>query len=67
LLGFNRQKRVLPQALGYSYNLRSKFRIGDTMQVEVYRNLHTGNWSIRSAKSGRVVDHADTVYITGAK
>ena len=37
------------------------------MQVEVYRNLHTGSWSIRSTASGRVVDRADTVYITGAK
>ena len=37
------------------------------MIVEVYRNLHTGSWSIRSSKTGLVIDHADQVHLTGAK
>ena len=37
------------------------------MIVEVYRNLHTGSWSIRDSKTGLVVDHAEQVCLAGAK
>ncbi|MFE8701153.1 hypothetical protein ACFYKX_11160 [Cytobacillus sp. FJAT-54145] len=32
--------------------------------VEVYRNLHTGNYSIRDAKTGHVLGHAETVQLS---
>lgn len=35
--------------------------------VEVYRNLHTGRWSVRDAASGRVVAHADAVTLADAR
>ncbi len=31
------------------------------MRYQVYRNLHTKNWSIRDAKTKRVVGHADHI------
>lgn len=34
-------------------------------QVEVYRNLHKGNWSIR--QFGRIVGHADNVALLDAE
>ena len=34
-------------------------------KVEVYRNLHKHCWSIRDTKTGRVVSHADSVYLKG--
>ena len=33
------------------------------MQVEVYFNLHKYIWSVRSAKTGRVILHTDKVHI----
>jgi hypothetical protein len=39
------------------------------MRVEVYRNLHTGTWSLRHLEGwnkGKVVDHPDTVRIDNA-
>ena len=37
------------------------------MIVEVYRNLHTGSWSIRDSRTGLVVDHAEQVCLAGAR
>lgn len=37
------------------------------MRVQVYMNLHTGRWSIRSKATGRVVDHADNVLLHNAR
>lgn len=34
--------------------------------VQVYRNLHNGRWSIRSAASGLVLAHADKVVLCNA-
>jgi len=31
------------------------------MQVDVYKNLHTGNWSVLDRKTGRVCKHLDRV------
>jgi hypothetical protein len=31
------------------------------MKVQVYRNLHTGGYSVRDIKTGRVILHADEV------
>ena len=36
-------------------------------RVEVYRNLHTGTWSVRDCKTGRVVGHMDACSIYDAK
>jgi len=33
------------------------------MRVEVYFNLHKHQWSVRSARSGRVILHTDKVHI----
>ena len=33
------------------------------MRVEVYFNLHKHTWSVRSAKTGRVILHTDKVHI----
>jgi hypothetical protein len=32
-------------------------------KVFVYRNLHTGTWSVRDHKTKRVVKHCDLVYL----
>lgn len=37
------------------------------MRVEVYRNLHTGTWSVRDTSTGRVIAHPDTVWMVDAK
>ena len=37
------------------------------MKAEVYRNLHTGTWSVRDLRVGKVVDHPDNVVIRNAK
>lgn len=37
------------------------------MKVEVYRNLHTGTWSVRQCSTGLVIDHPTTVLISDAK
>jgi len=37
------------------------------MRVEVYRNLHKNCWSVRDTKTGRVVDHTDSISIHNAK
>ena len=37
------------------------------MKVEVYRNLHKNCWSIRDTKTGRVIEHTDSVHIKNAK
>jgi hypothetical protein len=39
------------------------------MRVEVYRNLHTGTWSVRGlegAMKGKVFSHPNFVYLTNA-
>jgi len=36
------------------------------MRVFVYRNLHKNCWSVRSCETGRVVFHADAVWIMDA-
>jgi hypothetical protein len=39
------------------------------MRVEVYRNLHTGTWSVRALEGwdqGRVIMHPDTVRVDNA-
>lgn len=36
------------------------------MRVEVYRNLHTGTWSVRDIGVGRVVAHPNEVQIANA-
>lgn len=36
------------------------------MRAEVYRNLHTGTWSVRDLGVGRVVDHPRNVIIKDA-
>ena len=33
------------------------------MRVEVYFNLHKHTWSVRSARSGRVILHTDRVHV----
>jgi hypothetical protein len=33
------------------------------MRVEVYRNLHTGMWSVRNCQTGLVVDHVHEIAI----
>lgn len=35
-------------------------------RVEVYRNLHTGTWSVRDTRTGRVIAHPDRVAVTDA-
>ena len=37
------------------------------MKVEVYRNLHKNCWSIRNAKTGKVIEHFDYICIKDAK
>lgn len=37
------------------------------MRVEVYRNLHTGTWSVRDIGVGRVIAHPNEVQIADAK
>ena len=37
------------------------------MRVQVYRNLHKRCWSIRNAKSRRVIGHADSVLLVNAR
>jgi hypothetical protein len=37
------------------------------MRVQVYWNLHSKTWSIRDAKTRRVVGHADTLELTNCK
>lgn len=34
--------------------------------VQVYRNLHNGRWSVRSAKTGLVLAHADEIILIDA-
>ena len=41
----------------------SKKKLTDK-SVYVYRNLHTNTWSIRSRKTGRVLEHRTTVYLS---
>jgi hypothetical protein len=36
------------------------------MIVEVYRNLHTGSWSIRNSKTGLVIDRVNQAHLTDA-
>lgn len=36
------------------------------MRAEVYKNLHTGTWSVRDIGVGKVVDHPLTVVIKDA-
>ena len=36
------------------------------MSTFVYRNLRTGNWSLRDTSTGLVYDHKDTVFMVGA-
>lgn len=45
--------------------LRDNARTGS--RVFVYRNLHTGCWSIKSKETGRVVAHADRVELSDAR
>lgn len=35
-------------------------------RVEVYRNLHTGTWSVRDTRTGRVVAHPNRVAVRDA-
>jgi hypothetical protein len=37
------------------------------IKVEVYRNLHQDNWSVREQKTGLVIDHVPYICITNAK
>jgi hypothetical protein len=37
------------------------------MRVEVYRNLHRGDWSIRSCTTGRVIGHSDQVFLADVR
>ena len=37
------------------------------MRVEVYRNLHTGTWSVRDTRTGRVVAHPTRVAVADAQ
>jgi len=32
-------------------------------KVFVYRNLHTGTWSVKDKKTNRVIKHTDTVFL----
>ena len=41
----------------------SKKKLTDK-SVYVYRNLHTNTWSIRSRKTGRILEHRTTVYLS---
>ena len=36
-------------------------------KVEVYRNLHQDNWSVREQKTGLVIDHVPYICIKNAK
>lgn len=36
------------------------------MRVEVYRNLHTGTWSVRDTRTGRVIAHPERVAVADA-
>jgi hypothetical protein len=36
------------------------------MDVDIYRNLHKGTWSIRDRATGRVIGHADSVLVKNA-
>ena len=36
-------------------------------RVDIYRNLHSGTWSVRDCKSGRVTDHVDMCSVYDAK
>jgi len=36
------------------------------MKVEVYRNLHQKCWSVRDCKTGKVVDHVQSVHLNNA-
>ena len=37
------------------------------MRVEVYRNLHTGTWSVRDTRTGRVVAHPSRIAVRDAQ
>ncbi len=37
------------------------------LEVEVYKNLHNGLWSVRSKKTKRILGHAGTVLLDGVK
>ena len=37
------------------------------IKVEVYRNLHQDNWSVREQKTGLVIDHVPYICIKNAK
>ena len=37
------------------------------MRVEVYKNLHTGTWSVRQCSTGLVIDHPTSAIISGAE
>ena len=36
------------------------------MRVEVYRNLHSNCWSVRNARTGRVIFHANDISLMNA-
>lgn len=36
-------------------------------RVEIYRNLHTGTWSVRDTRTGRVVAHPNRVAVRDAQ
>jgi len=37
------------------------------MKVHVYRNLTKGCWSVKDAKTGKVIDHLNSLKLYGAK
>lgn len=37
------------------------------MKAQVYMNLRTGKWSVRSKETGRVVNHADQLVLHNAR
>lgn len=46
--------------------LRRK-RLKKGQRVQVYRNLHTGTWSVKDKKTNLVVCHPDTIMLENAK
>ena len=47
----------------YAKTTHNKYKRRKTMRVEVYFNLHKHLFSVRSARSGRVILHTDRVHI----
>ena len=47
----------------YAKTMHNKYKRRKTMRVEVYFNLHKHLFSVRSARSGRVILHTDRVHI----